>query len=174
MTKCSHSQSRIYKTVGHQYLNKDVLVSVTDRQSAYTRVPFTVFSSAVPKKYKRLRGTQADQLNVCLPNDNKPRGRPRRILPLMFNRDRALHQHPIRLHSSRDLVQITGLAQDRKCFKINIAAREIGEVSLTRTGTLHANKSGSQSVPYCIERCHITLFLLPGVEGAVVTNDRDL
>ena len=35
-------------------------------------------------------------------------------MPIVFNRDLALIQHPIRLHSSKDLAQITEIAQDRK------------------------------------------------------------
>ena len=38
-------------------------------------------------------------------------------LPKVFNRDLVLIQHPIRLHSSKDLAEITKLAQDRKCWR---------------------------------------------------------
>ena len=38
-------------------------------------------------------------------------------LPIVFNRDLALIQHPIRLHSSKDMAEITELAQDRKCWR---------------------------------------------------------
>ena len=37
-------------------------------------------------------------------------------MPIVFNRDLALIQHPIRRHSSKDLVEITYLAQDRKLW----------------------------------------------------------
>ena len=40
------------------------------------------------------------------------------ILPIVFNRDVAPIQHPIRLHSSKDLVEVTDLAQDRKRWSI--------------------------------------------------------
>ena len=36
---------------------------------------------------------------------------------MVFNRDLALIQHPIRLYSSKDLAEITELAQDRKCWR---------------------------------------------------------
>ena len=49
-------------------------------------------------------------------NGNKLRGRPKTTLPIVFNRDLALVQHPIRLHSSKDLAELTELAQDRKCW----------------------------------------------------------
>ena len=48
---------------------------------------------------------------------NKLRGLPKTTLPIVFNRDIALIQHPIRLHSSKDLAEITELAQDRKCWR---------------------------------------------------------
>ena len=38
-------------------------------------------------------------------------------MPIVFNRDLALIQHPTRLHSSKDLAEITELAQDRKCWR---------------------------------------------------------
>ena len=38
-------------------------------------------------------------------------------LPIVFTRDLALIQHPIRLDSSKDLDEITELAQDRKCWR---------------------------------------------------------
>ena len=51
-----------------------------------------------------------------IPNGNKLRGRPKTILPIVFNRDLALIQHPLRLHSRKDLAEITELAQDRKIY----------------------------------------------------------
>ena len=47
------------------------------------------------------------------PNSNKLRGRPKTTLPIVYNRDLALIQDPIRLHSSKDMAEITELAQDR-------------------------------------------------------------
>ena len=38
-------------------------------------------------------------------------------MPIVFNRDLALIQYPIRLHSSKDMAEITELAQDRKCWR---------------------------------------------------------
>ena len=52
-----------------------------------------------------------------IPNSNKLRGRPKTTLPIVFNRDLALIQYPIRLHSSKDLAEITELAQDRKRWR---------------------------------------------------------
>ena len=49
-----------------------------------------------------------------IPHGNKLRGRPKTTLPTVFNRDLALIQHPIRLHSNQDLAETTELAQDRK------------------------------------------------------------
>ena len=50
-------------------------------------------------------------------NGNKLRERPKTTLPIVFNRDLALIQHPIRLHVIKDLAEITELAQDRKCWR---------------------------------------------------------
>ena len=53
-----------------------------------------------------------------IPYGNKLRGRLMTTLPTVFNRDLALIQHPIRLHSSKDLTEITELAQDRwRCWR---------------------------------------------------------
>ena len=38
-------------------------------------------------------------------------------LPIVLNRDLSLIQDPIKLHSSKDLAEITELAQDRKCWR---------------------------------------------------------
>ena len=51
------------------------------------------------------------------PHGNKLRGRPKTTLPVVINRDLALIQHPIRLHTSKDLAEITDLAQDRKRWR---------------------------------------------------------
>ena len=51
----------------------------------------------------------------------------------MFNRDLALIQHPIRLHSSKDPAEITELAQDRKCWKgLKSQITKTAEVSQTK------------------------------------------
>ena len=38
-------------------------------------------------------------------------------LPIVFNRDLSLYQHPIRLHSCKYLAETTELAEDRKCCR---------------------------------------------------------
>ena len=38
-------------------------------------------------------------------------------MPIVFNRDLALIQHPIKLYSSKGLAEITELAQNRKCWR---------------------------------------------------------
>ena len=38
-------------------------------------------------------------------------------LPIEFNTDLALIQHPIRLHSSKDLIAITNLVKDGKRWR---------------------------------------------------------
>ena len=38
-------------------------------------------------------------------------------MPIVFNIDLALIQHPIRLHSSKDLAEITELEQNRKYWR---------------------------------------------------------
>ena len=40
-----------------------------------------------------------------------------KTLPKVYNRDLTLIQHPIRLHSSKDLAEITELAQGRKRWR---------------------------------------------------------
>ena len=51
----------------------------------------------------------------------------------MFNRDLALIQHPIRLHSSKELAEITDLAQDRKCWRgFTSRIEKAAEVSQTK------------------------------------------
>ena len=52
-----------------------------------------------------------------IPNGNKLQGRPKTVLQIVFNRDLALIQHPIRLHSSKDLAKITELTQEGKCWR---------------------------------------------------------
>ena len=47
----------------------------------------------------------------------KLRGRSKTTLPIVVNRDLSPIQHPIRLHSSKDLTEITILAQNRKCWR---------------------------------------------------------
>ena len=54
-------------------------------------------------------------------------------LPKVFNRDLALIQHPIRLHSSKDLAEIIKLAQDRKCWRgLQSLIEKAAEVSQTK------------------------------------------
>ena len=52
-----------------------------------------------------------------IPNGNKLRGRPKTTSPIVLNRDLSLIQDPIRLHSSKDLAEITELAQDRTYWR---------------------------------------------------------
>ena len=52
-----------------------------------------------------------------IPNGKKLRGQTKTTLPIVFNRDLALIQHPIRLHTSKDLANITEVAQVRKCWR---------------------------------------------------------
>ena len=60
-----------------------------------------------------------------IPNGNKLRGRPKTTLPIVLNRDLSLIQDLMRLHSSKDLAEITELAQDSKCWRgINVKDRE--------------------------------------------------
>ena len=67
------------------------------------------------------------------PNGNKLRERQKITLPKIFNRDLALIQHPIRLHSSKDLAEISELAQDRKRWRgLASQIEEAAEVSLTK------------------------------------------
>ena len=48
-------------------------------------------------------------------NGNKLRERPKITLPIVFNRDLSPIPHPVRLHSSKDVDEITELTQDRIC-----------------------------------------------------------
>ena len=52
-----------------------------------------------------------------IPNGYKLQGRPKTTLTTVFNRDLALLQHPIRLHLSKDLAEITELALNRACWR---------------------------------------------------------
>ena len=55
-------------------------------------------------------------------------------MSLVFDRDLAQVQHPIRLHASKDLAEITELAQDRKCWRgLTSQIEKAAEVSLTKT-----------------------------------------
>ena len=64
-----------------------------------------------------------------IPNCNKLRGRPKTILPIVFNRDLALIQHPIRLHPSKDPAEIIELAQDRNYWRgLTSQIKEAAEV----------------------------------------------
>ena len=54
-------------------------------------------------------------------------------MPIVFNRDLSLIQHPIRLHSSKDLAEITELAQDMKCWRgLTSQIEKAAEVSQTK------------------------------------------
>ena len=65
---------------------------------------------------------------------NKLRGRPKTTLPIVFNRDLSLIQDPIRLHSSKDLAEITELAQDKKCWRgLTSRIEKVVEVSQTKS-----------------------------------------
>ena len=70
----------------------------------------------IQRRDKDIRANKATRA-YFIPNGSKLRGRPKTALPIVFNRDLALIQHPIRLHSSNDLAEITELAQDRKCWR---------------------------------------------------------
>ena len=68
-----------------------------------------------------------------IPNGNKLRGRPKTTLPIVLNRDLSLIQDPIRLHSRKDLAEITELAQDRKCWRgLTSRIEKAAEVSQTK------------------------------------------
>ena len=68
------------------------------------------------------------------PNGKKKlRGRPKTTLPIVFNRDLALIQHPIRPHSSKGLASITELAQNKKCWRrLTSQIDKAAEVSQTK------------------------------------------
>ena len=72
--------------------------------------------------------------NACfICNGNKLRGRPKTTLPIVFKRDLALIQHPFRLHSSKDLAEITELTQDKKyCRGLASQIEKAAEVSQTK------------------------------------------
>ena len=66
-------------------------------------------------------------------NGKKLRGRPQAILPMVLNRVLALIQHPIRLHSRKDLPEIIELAQGRKCWRgLVYQIEKAAEVSQTK------------------------------------------
>ena len=60
-------------------------------------------------------------------------------LPTLFNRDLALNQHPIRLHSSKDLAEITELAQDRTCWR-GLTSQIVKTVEVTQTKNWDAKR----------------------------------
>ena len=71
-------------------------------------------------------------------------------LPIVFNRDLALIQHPIRLHSSKDLAKIAELTQDRKYWRgLTSRIEKSAEVS-----QINGNKPVSNSIR------HTTPYLL--------------
>ena len=53
-------------------------------------------------------------------------------MPIVFNRDLALIQHPIRLHSGKDQAEITELAQDRTFWRGLATQIEDAEVLQTK------------------------------------------
>ncbi|GFR99258.1 hypothetical protein ElyMa_006370100, partial [Elysia marginata] len=60
------------------------------------------------------------------------RGRPRTTLPTVLNRDLALIDHEIRLHSSDELDKMTALAQDqRQWLEMTVKIERAAEVSQT-------------------------------------------
>ncbi|GFR74590.1 hypothetical protein ElyMa_005757800 [Elysia marginata] len=60
------------------------------------------------------------------------RGRPRTTLPTVLNRDLALIDHEIKLHSSDELNKITALAQDRRQWhEMTIKIERAAEASQT-------------------------------------------
>ena len=68
-----------------------------------------------------------------IPNGNKLRGRPKTTLPIVLNRDLSLIHDSIRIHSSKDLVEITEPAQDRKCWRgLTSRIEKAAEVSQTK------------------------------------------
>ena len=68
-----------------------------------------------------------------MPYGNKLRGRPKTTLPIVLNRDLSLIQDPTRLHPSKDLAEITELAQDRECWRgLTSRIEKAAEVSQTK------------------------------------------
>ena len=68
-----------------------------------------------------------------IPNGKKLRGRPKTNFSIVFNRYLALIQHPIRLHSSKAVAEITELAQDWKCWRgFTSQIEKAAEVSQTK------------------------------------------
>ena len=53
-------------------------------------------------------------------------------MPIVFKRDLALFQHPIRLHSSKDLAKIKELAQERKRRELPSQIEKAAELSQTK------------------------------------------
>ena len=86
----------------------------------------------IPRRDKDIPANKATRA-YFIPKCNKLRGRPKTTLPVVFYRDFSLIQHPIRLHSSKDLVEITELAQDRKCWRgLTSRIEKAAEVSQTK------------------------------------------
>ena len=68
-------------------------------------------------------------------------------MPIVFNRDLPLIQDPIRLHSSKDLAEITELAQDVKRWRgLALRIEKAAEVSQTKNWDAKRNNSERQ---YC-------------------------
>ena len=69
--------------------------------------------STKKQNHSRNKATRA----YFIPNCNKLRERPKTTLPIVFNRDRKLIQHPIRSLSSKDLAEIIDLAHGWKRWR---------------------------------------------------------
>ena len=68
-----------------------------------------------------------------IPNGDNLQGRPKTTLPIVFNRDLALIQLPIRPHSGKEVAEITELAQDRKRWRgLTSQIEKAAEVSQTK------------------------------------------
>ena len=77
---------------------------------------WSLFGHIILRRNKDITTNKAARSNF-IPNGNKMRGQPKTTLPFVFNRDVALIQNLITLHSSKDLAEITELAPDRKCWR---------------------------------------------------------
>ena len=65
----------------------------------------------------------------------------------MINRDLALIQDPSRLHSNKDLAEITELEQERKCWKgLTSQIEKVTKCHRLRTGTRNGSKSSKSGI----------------------------
>ena len=70
-----------------------------------------------------------------IPNGNKMQGQSKTNLPFVFNRDLTLIQNLITLHSSKDLAEITELAQVKKYWRgLTSQSRKLPMSHRVRTG----------------------------------------